>query len=389
MTIVLLAGLIVAWALVGFLGWLLYLMVRQQGRVLLSQEEVRTRLANAEAAIQRLAERPVPPLMPVPAAVPQPAAVPAQPPALSLGTPAPDFRLPDLKGRFRTLADYRGKPAVMVFFNPDCGFCTQLAPRLGELPAQAPQLIVMTRGDKAVNRKLAREHRWPGDVLLEPNWEVATRYRTNATPTGYLIDAEGRIASTLAVGVDGVMTLTKMLNGSGNGDGHGSALSAEALRAKQDTAVEQAKAAGLAITESRIQRDGLPAGTPAPDFTLPDLRGRQHSLADLRGRRVLLVFSDPECGPCQTLAPSLEQLHRAHQGNNLQVLMVSRGDPQANREKSAEHGLTFPVLLQKKWEISKEYAMFATPIGYLIDEKGVIAKDVAIGGDAVIRLANG
>jgi peroxiredoxin len=386
MILALIVGMIVSWATVAFLGWLLYLTVRQQGRVLLADEEIRTRLANAEAFIQRLGER-VSTIAQVPAA---PAAVPApaSPPALSLGTPAPDFRLPDLKGRFRTLADYRGKPAVMIFFNPDCGFCTQLAPRLGELPASAPQLVVMSRGDKQANRQLARTHHWKGDVLLEPNWDVATSYRTNATPTGYLVDAEGRIASTLAVGVDGVMQLTRMLNGSGNGNGHAADLTAEALAEKQNAAVDKAKAAGLAITDSKLQRNGLAPGTEAPNFTLPDLSGRPWTLADFRGKRTLLVFSDPGCGPCQTLAPSLEQLYEVHRANNLNVLMVSKGDLEANRQKAKEHGFTFPVVLQRNWEISKDYAMFATPVGYLIDERGVISKDVAVGGDAILRLVS-
>jgi len=389
-TVLLIVGQIVAWAVVAFLGWLLFLMVRQQGRVLLSQEELRTRLAEAEATIQRLAERPI--AVPAVVAAPQ-AAAPAPAPTLALGTPAPDFRLPDLKGRFRTLADYRGKPSVLVFFNPDCGFCTQLAPKLGELAKTAPQLIVMSRGDKQVNRQLARTHHWKGDVLLEPNWDVASSYRTNATPTGYLVDAEGRIASTLAVGVDGVLTLTKMLNGAakgnGNGHDHGADLTAESLSQKQDAAVEKAKAAGLAVTESRLQRNGLPAGTEAPNFTLPDLEGRERTLGDYRGKRVLLVFSDPACGPCQTLAPSLVQLEQAHRDNNLNVLMVSKGDLEANRLKAKEHGFTFPVVLQHNWEVSKDYAMFATPVGYLIDERGVTAGEVAVGGDAILRLVSG
>ena len=66
--------------------------------------------------------------------------------------------------------------------------------------------------------------------------------------------------------------------------------------------------------------------------------------------------------------------------------MVSRGDQRANRAKAQEHGYPFPVLLQKHWEISKEYAMFATPVAYLIDEQGVIAKDVAVGSDAILQL---
>ena len=44
------------------------------------------------------------------------------------------------------------------------------------------------------------------------------------------------------------------------------------------------------------------------------------------------------------------------------------------------------MLLQRRWEVSKEYGIFATPVGYLIDEEGVIAKDVAVGSDAILRL---
>ena len=142
----------------------------------------------------------------------------------------------------------------------------------------------------------------------------------------------------------------------------------------------------MGIRESKLNRNGLAAGTPAPNFTLPDLAGGERTLADYRGRRVLLVFSDPACGPCQALAPELERLHREHADNNLEVLMVSRGDREANLSKAGEHGLTFPVLIQSGWEMSREYAMFATPIGYLIDERGVIASEVAVGKDAVIAL---
>lgn len=136
---------------------------------------------------------------------------------------------------------------------------------------------------------------------------------------------------------------------------------------------------------SHINRNGLPVGTLVPAFRLPQLDGNELSLGDYRGRQVLLIFSDPSCGPCNLLAPELERLHRNLPG--LQFLMVSRGDPGANGVKVAEHGLTFPVVLQRRWEISREYAMFATPIAYLIDEQGVIATEVAVGSNAILTLA--
>ena len=55
------------------------------------------------------------------------------------------------------------------------------------------------------------------------------------------------------------------------------------------------------LARSKLKRDGLTAGTPAPDFRLPRLDGRgELTLSDLRGRKVLMVFSSPGCGPCNT-----------------------------------------------------------------------------------------
>jgi peroxiredoxin len=185
---------------------------------------------------------------------------------------------------------------------------------------------------------------------------------------GYLIDEQGRVASEMAVGAPALLALADGSTAAAatNGNGH-------AALGGQRT-----------LAESKIQRGGLEAGTPAPSFTLPRLDGGDLSLEEYRGRPVLLVFSDPHCGPCDALAPQLEQANR--RSGRVQVLMVSRGDEEANRAKAAEHGLTFPIGLQRQWEISREYAMFATPVAYLIDENGVIVAEVATGTDAILAL---
>jgi len=66
--------------------------------------------------------------------------------------------------------------------------------------------------------------------------------------------------------------------------------------------------------------------------------------------------------------------------------MISKGEPKENRVKVKEHGLTFPIVLQQQWEISRKYALFATPIAYLIDGNGTIVKDVAVGTEAILAL---
>lgn len=165
------------------------------------------------------------------------------------------------------------------------------------------------------------------------------------------------------------------------------------LEALEDE-IEQIAAAGdkpraksfgdRSLAGSRINRNGLAPGTPAPGFRLPRIDGGELSLDEYAGRRVLLVFSDPACGPCNQLAPKLEQLSRQTAGVDL--VMVSRGDAEVNRRKAADHGLSFPVVLQHQWEISRLYAKFATPIAYLIDERGVVAERVAMGVAPILSL---
>ena len=76
------------------------------------------------------------------------------------------------------------------------------------------------------------------------------------------------------------------------------------------------------LRDSRIERKGLKAGSVAPDFIMPDLNGRSISLEQYRGRRVVLVFSDPHCGPCNDLASHLVHAHRRRR--NEQSLVRSR-----------------------------------------------------------------
>ena len=349
------AGIGVA-AVMASLGWAVLQLMRQQGRLLLDVDGLKARLT----ALETYSRSEV--------------AAPAAQVGMAPGCAAPEFDLPELRGGSRRLTDYRGRATTLLFFDPACGFCAQLAPTLRHVSPR--DLVVMSRGERDANLDLVETHGWRGDVLIETGWGVASAYGVHATPTAYRIDAHGSIASHLAMGVDGVIELL----------GLHTPLTARSLQMRQESATERAREAGLAITPSRIQRNGLAAGTPAPDFMREDLHGNPVRLTAMRGRSVLLVFSDPGCGPCQEAAPSLQRLHEAHRRDGPQVLMVSRGDVATNVQKVREHGLTFPVVLQDGWEISLQYAIFATPVGYLIDEHGVIAKEVAIGTQAILNL---
>ncbi len=288
---------------------------------------------------------------------------------LEVGSEAPAFDLPVLSGGRTSLSQYRGRKVLLMFFNPQCGFCTQMLPALAALPTDeknGPLPVVITTGNADDNRRLFDEHKVRCPILLQDQMTVAAKYQVNGTPMGYLIDDQGRIASPLTVGADALVALA------------GGATGANA--ANQQGIGKP----NLGLEASRINREGLKAGTPAPNFKLPGVDGREVSLRDFRKQRVLLVFSDPQCGPCDELAPHLERIHRRR--SDVRVLMVSRRDVDENRAKAKKLGLTFPLVLQKQWEISTLYGMFATPIGYLIDDAGVICQDVAVGVDQILAL---
>jgi peroxiredoxin len=111
------------------------------------------------------------------------------------------------------------------------------------------------------------------------------------------------------------------------------------------------------------------------------------SLQNYKGRRVLLFFSDPQCGPCDELAPHLARLSREHANDGPSIVMVGRGSAEENRLKAQQHGIEFPVLLQdRKWRVSKAYDILATPAAFLIGENGLIDRNPAVGKDAILAL---
>jgi peroxiredoxin len=226
--------------------------------------------------------------------------------------------------------------------------------------------LIISQGSAEENRNLVDQHGIRHPVLIQDRREVAELYRVFATPTAYLVDERGVTIGGLLTGKDQIVAASR----------------------KPDT-VPQARA-GIGVSPSGprsvLVRDGLKAGTPAPPFSLPQLDGTQLSLDDLRGQDLLLVFSDPACGPCDLMAPKLEQVHGRKQ--DLRVIMISRGTVEANRAKIAEFGLTFPIVLQRHWEVSRDYGMFATPIAYMIDAAGVIKSEVLVGVEAILKAAS-
>src|SRR5918997_2381882 len=123
--------------------------------------------------------------------------------------------------------------------------------------------------------------------------------------------------------------------------------------------------------------EGLPVGEPSPTFTLEGLHGENLTLESLRssGKPVMLLFTDPNCGPCTAMLPEISRWQEEH-AEKVTLSLISRGDSEENKTKASEHGLT-NVLLQRDWEVSEAYEVKATPSAVLIGPDGKVASPVA------------
>jgi peroxiredoxin len=133
---------------------------------------------------------------------------------------------------------------------------------------------------------------------------------------------------------------------------------------------------------------GVGVGTAAPAFHLPGLNGDMLSLEALlsRGKRLLVVFSDPDCGPCTALMPRIGKWQREF-SEKLNIVVISRGSSRANRRKAEEYGIS-EVLLQKDRETAEAYSCAGTPGALLIGSNGLVESTLAMGEDAIIALVN-
>lgn len=133
---------------------------------------------------------------------------------------------------------------------------------------------------------------------------------------------------------------------------------------------------------------GLPIGSPAPEFTLPNLTGQSYSLQSLRaqGKSICLVFASPYCDPCRALLHYISRWIHEHD-RSLNIVVVSRGTATQNLAKL--NGLEpSRVLLQQEFKLSEAYGVTSTPAAVLVGPDGLIRSQLAVGREDIARLVS-
>jgi peroxiredoxin (alkyl hydroperoxide reductase subunit C) len=125
----------------------------------------------------------------------------------------------------------------------------------------------------------------------------------------------------------------------------------------------------------------LPAGTPAPDFTLPSTPDQTVSLRDFRGQPVVLAFYPADWSPvCGDELALFQEVLPEFQRYGAQLLAISVDSPWSHLAFAKDHNLHFPLLsdFHPKGKVSREYGVYQDDVGesgralFVIDGDGVI-----------------
>ena len=129
----------------------------------------------------------------------------------------------------------------------------------------------------------------------------------------------------------------------------------------------------------------LGAGDVAPDFALADQDGNIHSLAEYRGRTVVLYFYPRDETPgCTTQACSFRDGHAEILAEGAIVLGVSRDDADSHRDFRERHRLPFPLLVDAEATVSERYGAWGEKVLYGRRFQGMTRSTFIIGPDGIL-----
>ena len=130
----------------------------------------------------------------------------------------------------------------------------------------------------------------------------------------------------------------------------------------------------------------LQEGDPIPTTELPVLNSEDTgSVADYRGKWVLVNVWASWCAPCRDEAPDIERFYRRYRGDNFEVLGIDTQDSSASAQEFVdEFGLTYPQLHDGSGDYAEELKTTGVPENFLVDPDGNVA--LAVRGPVTAEL---
>ena len=132
--------------------------------------------------------------------------------------------------------------------------------------------------------------------------------------------------------------------------------------------------------EQQSQIENSQPQDKAPDFTLYDQYGNEHTLSDYKGKTVFLNFWATWCPPCKEEMPYIEEIYKEYGLNKEEVVILGVAAPNLGKEGSKEdikeflklNNYTFPVVFDEAGEVMYQYYISAFPSTFIIDKNGFV-----------------
>ena len=278
--------------------------------------------------------------------------------SLPIGAVAPDFELPDLSGKITAFEHLlaKAKPMLFFFVSPTCTPCQALLPEIEEWQSELKdkvEFVFISTGKPKENAEKFGGANFK-QILLQEDKEVSALFNAKWTPTAVFINADGLIASHLAVGDEGIRDLVKKIK-------------PENLDRK---------------TVFIANGDKLKIGEKAPDFSMKDIEGREVTSEDFRGKKTLVAFWSATCPHCVKMIDELKEWDKQKGADEPNLIVFSEGDAETHKQI----GLKSPILLDEGYKTAEKFGMFGTPSAVLVNEDGKIVSETAVGAGNIWAL---
>jgi len=123
-----------------------------------------------------------------------------------------------------------------------------------------------------------------------------------------------------------------------------------------------------------VKSSALEVGEKAPDFTLPDMDGKQVSLSEFSGKVVILDFFASWCPPCRQEVPDFIELEKEYSGKGFAMVGISLVNAGEARDFAEKTGINYTVLIDDN-KVSDLYGPIRSiPTTFILDRSGKIAR---------------
>ena len=119
----------------------------------------------------------------------------------------------------------------------------------------------------------------------------------------------------------------------------------------------------------------------APNFELKSLTGEKVTLSDFKGKKIFINFWATWCPPCVEEMPTIQKFYEElADDDNIVILAVNVTDQELKTETveqfAHEYGISFPILLDQKGDVSMNYNVLTIPTSVIINEEGMLVEQI-------------